>query len=168
MIYYLIPHGHGVCFHVLQARVAHWHYHSAIRRSTVSLRSSSPGPPQSSLLCFFSSGFQVLHPTKQTSFCYFGFSCWLLSHPIETSFHHAPLSMNEEQHPLSCAPPQMFSLSLCCQPPSLICMVTFFSLSLSSAALGLHTSHVQDPSILISLWEELCLPSSESKLMLVL
>lgn len=48
---------------------------------------------------------------------------------------------------LSSAPPQMSSLSLCCQLPSLICMVTFFSLSLPSAALGLHTSHVQDPSI---------------------
>lgn len=99
-------------------RVAHWHYHSAILRSTASLRSSFfPGLPPSSLLCFFSSGFQELQPTKQISFCYFGFSCWLFSHPIETSLHHAPWSMNEEQHPLSSAPPQMSSLSLCCHPP---------------------------------------------------
>lgn len=75
-------------------RVAHWHYHSAILRSTASLHSSSPGLPHSSLLYFFSSGFQVLQPTKQISFCYFAFSCWLLSHPIETSLHHAPWSMN--------------------------------------------------------------------------
>lgn len=141
-------------------RVAHWHYHSAILRSTASLRSSSPGPPHSSLLCFFSSGFQELQPTKQISFCYIGFYCWLLSHPIETSLHHAPWSMNKEQHPLSSAPPQMSSLSLCCHPLPLICMVTLFSL-LSSAALGLHTSYVQNPSILINHWEELGLPSSE-------
>lgn len=75
----------------------------------------------------------------------------------------APRSMYQEQHLPNSAPPQMSLPSRCCQPSSLICMVTFSSLTLSSAAPGLHTSRGQEPSNLPNLWEGLGLPNSESK-----
>lgn len=165
MIYYLIPHGHGVCFHVLQAQscpLALPQCHPQIHSLIVLLFPwATPELPALLLELWIPSATSPQsRPLSVTSAFLAGYFLILLK--LVSIMHPGPRTRS------SCAPPQMSSLSLCCQPPSLICMVTFFSLSLSSAAVGLHTSHVQDPSISINLWEELRLPSSESKLMLVL
>lgn len=134
MICYLFPHGHGVCFHVLQSQ-------------SCPLALPQCHPQIHSLIA-------LLFPWATPQFPALLLQLWITTHKADlflAGYFLILLKLVSIVHPgtsaLSSAPPQMSSLSLCCQLPSLICMVTFFSLSLPSAALGLHTSHVQDPSI---------------------
>lgn len=82
---------------------------------------------------------EVLCPTKQTSSLSITLA-FLAGHFLILFLKlvsiPAPWSMYQEQHLLSSAPPQMFLLSLGCQPPSLTGTVIFSSLTLSSAAPG--------------------------------
>lgn len=126
MIYCLIPHRHRVRFPLLRCRAAHWHYHSAILSSAASLRSSSSGPPRSSLLCVRSPDFStsaVSHKTDPSSFCYFGFPCWPLSHPsLETSLHpSSPVHVAGAASSWLCAPTDVPAVPLLPAPLSHLC-----------------------------------------------
>lgn len=141
-------------------RVAHWHYHSAILRSTASLRSSSPGYPTAPCSASSALDFKSYNPQSRYLSVTLAFLAgyFLILLKLVSIMHPGPWTRSSillALHLHRC--PHCPSAAT---PLPLIYMATLFSL-LSSAALGLHTSYVQNPSILINHWEELRLPSSE-------
>lgn len=126
-----------------------------------------PQPTHSSLLCILSPHFSTSAVSLITvlSFCcYFGFPCWPLSHPIlETVIVSIPAPVVHLQGAasFSSAPPQMSSLSLCCQTSSPHLHGYLFLSHLVIGSSG--SSRDQEPSILSDLQEGLGLLSSESK-----